>query len=212
MPSEQSFAEAIDANCGTKAPLTFTCSSQWEHSGTEVTYDPDDYGSARAVAVKFCGNEYREGGWQAFTGRDRVDPSVTWSGVDLAGRWLGAYQRTADDRPELVVRCHSNLGLDILLRTGGYLAAGARSDVITVTYSFGGEQVATEGWQEAISNEAAFVPRRNLGTFIQKLRNNSTAEFLIRLYQYDGDTYGTASFDLTGIELQVEPAFAECGW
>ena len=112
----------------------------------------------------------------------------------------------------MVVRCHSDEGLAIYIITGGYLSANVRSDEIAVTYSFGGEQVATEGWNEAISNEAAFVPRSNRGPFIQKLRNNSTAVFLIRLYQYDGDTYGTASFNLTGIEIQVEPVFAECGW
>ena len=171
LPSEQSFDEAVADNCGTRKPLTLICPSDWEHSGTEITYDPDEYGSTRAVPVKFCGEEYLEGEWRPFRGQDRVDRNVTWSGVYVTGRWIGDYQWAANDRPEMVVQCHSDRGLDIVIVTGGYLSANVRSDVIAVTYSFGGEQVATDGWNESLDNEAAFVPREIEG---YSSRNSAT--------------------------------------
>ncbi len=129
----------------------------------------------------------------------------------MAGRWIGEKDWLANDTPYLHIQCRSDEGLVVYINTGGYIGAAYRRG-IPVEYSFDGESAQSEEWNELSSNEGVWLQAWRRGAFLSLLRANTEADMVVRVRDHNGAVYGTMRFPLTGIELQVEPVFKECGW
>ena len=209
-PDEMTPNEALDASCGTLAPRTAVCPDGYAKGGAEYTFDPDDMTASAALAQN-CGRRYERGAWRTGSYSDAVDRSKTTMYAHLSGRWIGIPEWTLDDSPALSIECRSNDGLVIYVTMGGYVGAAYQRGV-PVEYSLNGSQFTSQDWSELNSDEGAWLQAWRRADFISKLRTNSTAELVFRIYAFDGTVHGTARFYLTGIELQVEPVFEACGW
>ncbi len=210
-PAEKSRLDAISDHCGTLSPIEGVCPEDYRNAGNAYTFDPDDTSLETAVFAN-CGKRFQRGRWVTRSDRDVVDSSVTIKYAVLGGKWIGTPDWLADDEPTLAIGCSSKAGLQIAVFVGGYISADIYTDVIKVEYSFNRTDAAEGAWNQSTSNDAVVVPRQSRAHFVSKFRANSEDEFVIRFYQFDRSVYGTASFNLTGIELRVEPVFEACGW
>lgn len=210
LPTEQTLSEAQEANCGTLAPVSSVCGTGYENSGDEYTFDPDET-TAGVAQVRNCGKKYQRGLWRTGTFRDAVDPSDTTVYAQLPGRWVETPDWLLDDSPILYIQCRSDDGLVVYVTMGGYVGASYGRGV-PVEYSFDGAQVVSHDWSELSSNEGAWLQEWRRSDFLARVRANPAAEMVFRIYAYDGTVHGTARFDLTGIELQVDPVLEACGW
>lgn len=213
LPAEQSLDEAVGDNCGPLAPRTAVCPLGYENAGREYTFDPNFATDAEALNWN-CGREYQRGAWRTGTFRDEVDRSKVTPYASLFGRWLGDPNWLADDAPLLQISCRPQ-GLAVFIHMGGFVGA-AYGRGVPVEYSFDGRRAVTQDWSELIVGDSSSAGARlqdwRRTDFLASLRAHPTAEFVFRIYAFDGTTYGTARFNLTGIELQVEPVLEACGW
>ena len=213
LPAEQSLDEAVVDNCGRLAPRTAVCPLGYENAGREYTFDPNFTTDEDALNWN-CGIEYRRGAWRVSTMRDEVDRRKVTSYAALPGRWIGDPSWIADDTPSLQIHCRAQ-GLAVFVHAGGYVGAMFGRGV-PVEYSFDGRRAVAQEWNELLvddsSSAGARLPKSETAGFVASLRAHSTAEFVFRIHAFDGTTYGTARFNLTGIELQVEPVLEACGW
>lgn len=83
-------------------------------------------------------------------------------------------------------------------------------------YRFRDSDVVSQDWAELISGSdssaCAWIQEWQRRSFVDLLRQYEGEEFVIAVYGYDGAIVGTASFDMTGITLSVDPILKECGW
>ena len=186
------------------------CPDNYELAGEHFTYDATD--DRQTAAGDQCGRQYERGKWRTQHYRD----DVTGESISLAllnGEWVGTKDWLNADSPEFGVQCTDNT-LGIFVYTGGYV--GALRNRVPVVYSIGDEAGIEQNWHELIrgseSSAGAWMASGLRAGLVKRLRANTTADFTIRVYGYDGAPVGTAKFDLTGIELQVEDVLQACGW
>ena len=83
-------------------------------------------------------------------------------------------------------------------------------------YRFGDSDVVSQDWAELISDSdssaSASMQEWQRRSFVDLLRQYEDHEFVIAVYGHDGAIVGTASFDMTGITLSVDPILTECAW
>ena len=194
-------------------PAEGHCPANFERAGEHFTYFPALMDEGEAASL-LCGQKYELGLWRIY---DRED-QVTGDSIKVAylyGRWLGEPDWGSADRPEMGVQCRDGR-LGIFVYTGGYVGGTGRNDYVPVVYSIGDTQGVEQNWRELISGSdssaGAWMADGYRAGFLRRMRANTTSDFTIRIFGYDGAAVGTAQFDLTGIELRVEPVLEACGW
>lgn len=195
------------------AKATRHCPRTYELEGQHFTYYPWASTTEISEAMQAqCGRRYELGRWRT---RDYTD-TVTGDTTKLAwmsGNWVGDKDWLNADFPEFGIQCRDNR-LGIWVYTGGHV--GAIRDRVPVVYAIGDEAGIEQRWWELIrgteSSAGAWMADSYRGRFVQRLRDNPVADFTIRVFGYDGAAVGTATFNLTGIELQVEPVLEACEW
>ncbi|WP_419911904.1 hypothetical protein [Candidatus Poriferisodalis sp.] len=200
----------LESECGPRFVVA-ECPDDYEHAGKEYAYLEDRTSAQR----KHCGKRFERGRWRVRTIDDPVRGDIGSQAV-LSGHWVGTPDWLADEVPQMGIQCQRDK-LGVWVRTGGYVGAKYGRGV-PVEYRLG-EWIVTEEWGELISGSdesaGAFIQSWQRREFVSRLREaaaNTETTFTISITGYDGAKYGSARFDLTGIELRVEPILQECGW
>ena len=176
-----------------------------------IEADSEPTTGGRAASEDRCGAPWPPGTWHETA---QTDPVTGAENADarLSGRWLGVHHHRALAVPSLAIDCVAG-GLAVALHTGGDIAA-AYGHGVPVEYRIG-DTVRFEEWVELPTSPGrdagVSLPQWLTGEFVTLLRDNVGAEFVIRVFGYDGTPVGTASFDLGGIDQPAESVFGLCG-
>lgn len=188
--------------------ITAVCPQNYQNAGESYTFSPKTE-MRQEAAARHCGRQNQKwGSWRSASWSDDIDRTLTYQAVSLIGKWIGNKSWIADPYPSFYIRCSSKGEFSMFIAVGGYVSG--RNDNVSVVYSFDQQNPIRTQWSESSNNESVFM--RSMINVIAALRHHSESDFRVRIYEYDGSVYGTASFNITGIERQVEPVLAECGW
>ena len=201
-PGASNELAAIREHCGTLKPTSDICPDGRRNAGDRYFYDPDDTSKSDAIA-RTCGPVSV---WQTGTRMDQLTGSVQ------SVAWAGASEHDVDARgnPELWVVCDGGTLSAFVWFGGDYVTALYLDDLIPVAYRFDRDPLIEQGWLQSPDNDIAIIPLNRRSVFVDGLRRSETLVF--RAWNYNGSVVGTITFNLTGIDADVEPVLQECGW
>ena len=153
------------------------------------------------------------GQWSFRTHVDEVDPSRVSKSAHLFGIWIGNPNSLANDAPLMQLFCQTNSQEWVIgIHVGGHLAEDRTYAGIPVEYSFSGQSYTREVWAEVPSNKMAIVKPDDRGDFLTALVKNHSTTFVIRFHNFDETIFGTASFELRGVQAVIDELEEACAW
>ena len=214
-PRQFSEARAEDHFCGERTLFTRTCPSNRSKAGSVYTYSPSEHSTAAADAIN-CGAKVQKSAWTTGEEVDRLTGS----------RFVVAVNDSSDhnvdltftDDPRLLVGCVlSDNGSDLLVTMwfGNAPVSGFGNSVVgfrvDVAYRFDNEPLVEQEWDHDISGRIYVLPKDKIQKFVSSLERGRELVFRVWQNRLGEKTY-TATFDLTGVDRDVEPVLQECGY
>ena len=240
-PDKFSAEEAVEYFCGMQvtgtagSEVSAVCPDNRERAGLTYRYDPAEMATEEALFREDLGDDFfekyiGEGGMAEFlhcgeleaTTSERV-PESAWTvdrgrdGVDrpYTDTILHDYFGLSEN-PKLAVWCdESELLVAISVGTGRIIPTNG--PFVELGYQFGnwGETEASgpyfeQDWLgDSRTGAYAGLPPGSQSEFVRALRRYNQVSFAILSA---GDGISTATFDLTGVDRDVEPVLQECGY
>ena len=189
------------------------CPSARENGGLAYEFDLDEMGWQEAVD-SFCGPVPPPSAWITFTEIDEL----TGAQIMFADSWAvehdvpWPYDR---DTPFLRILCLSNdtnSDLAVFVDLGGMPVIGYRDGLISrdakVIYRFDDNPLIEDYW-EVGDRELVILYRNKYRSFVRSLRGADN--LILRAWAFRDEAY-TMTFDLAGVERDVDPVLQECGY
>ena len=207
-PREFSRMEAVDHFCGQQA-IKKICPETRYHSGKEYTHFPDERTAELSEAIN-CGSPVPQSAWTTGEEVDRLTGSRLSTATTIAvfhelGQWR--------EDPAMTVGCiigNDRTTLLIGVWLGGEHISGDYNFRTDVAYRFNDGSVIEDVW-DIDGNELLLIPESDNQEFVRSLREDG--ELLLRVWTnvplgYTQDV----SFNLAGVDRDVEPVLQECGY
>ncbi len=119
----------------------------------------------------------------------------------------------------LTIRCINKTELEVIfwvesgLLSGIFDPSSPFHNRIPVVYRFGTRTgPIEEPWLESQENRAAFLPQELLSAFVDNLLASEGEQIVMRVWNYNGEEFGTFEFVSRGVAHNVEPVLESCRW
>lgn len=214
-PSETETATPVPAEAETPTPeptplremTDATCPHNRERAGRSFSFDSRVMNRSDALSAN-CGAVIPPSAWNTRAEEDALTGKTS----------LTAYSESRDHDidtysgdPWLSIGCFEGVDLVVAVWFGASLASDwRRGHEIQTAYRFNDGRLVEQYWDgEPGPSDFALAPERYNRNFVASLRDEG--ELVFRAFGAFGDTY-TITFDLTGVDRDVEPVLDECGY
>ena len=187
------------------------CPANRERSGQTYMYSADELGQ-EDFFDQHCGPVVFSSNWIV----DREQDKLTGTWIITARNETFDYDVPGyvDYTPALIFLCLAEDDDDSHLLISALYGGFPIIDVggVKVLYRFDNDDPIEDQWAMDTSLEygAVFVPVPKIRAFVQQIRESN--QFVIRAWDYQNDSAGTLTFDLSGFDRDVEPVLQECGY
>lgn len=136
-----------------------------------------------------------------------MDPTIVTPFIQTVGTWVE--QRYLAEEPLLWVACqvlHDRWKVGIWF---GVQRFSVLEDGIPVEYSFGGQDITSEDWEDHPASYDAYLPDNGTAKVLALFEKHFQTNFVIRIYEDDA-VFGVASFKLEGIKAALDKLEGAC--